>query len=387
REPVRASQRIYTWTSPWAIKHREALADLLPSAVLDDADSVMKKSFAPNTLTSYAAGPLRFTQYCDLRNIPEDQRMPASEILIAGFVGYHCGKVSGSCIKNWLSGLKAWFEFHGAAWPGDTPEIKMARYAAKKEGTAHKRASRHPISTNHLHTLHRALDFRIPFHCAIWALAVTAFRACRRLGELTIPSLNGFNPTYHATRDSASLTFSSKHLDSAHFHIPWTKTTKSDGANIVVTGLPSSHPDSALCAVAALRQHWSANSKVPGTFSLFAFIDSDGKPQHMRKSVFLNFCYSIWQRAGMQHVLGHSFRIGGAVDLLLAGVAPEVVAATGGWTSLAFLLYWRRLEHLLPLHIAQAYDKRKLEDIHQLMERYRETNKIPKAYLDIEDSV
>lgn len=41
----------------------------------------------------------------------------------------------------------------------------------------------------------------------------------------------------------------------------------------------------------------------------------------------------------MDHISGHSFRIGGAVELLLAGVPPEVVAATGNWTSLAFLLY------------------------------------------------
>jgi len=60
----------------------------------------------------------------------------------------------------------------------------------------------------------------------------------------------------------------------------------------------------------------------------------------MLKQDFLTFVTSIWQSAYLAHVLGHSFRIGGAVELLLAGVAPEIVAATGGWTSLAFLIYW-----------------------------------------------
>ena len=46
------------------------------------------------------------------------------------------------------------------------------------------------------------------------------------------------------------------------------------------------------------------------------------------------FCTDVWLKAALAHVLGHSFRIGDAVELLLAGVPPEIVAATGGWTSL-----------------------------------------------------
>ena len=48
----------------------------------------------------------------------------------------------------------------------------------------------------------------------------------------------------------------------------------------------------------------------------------------------------------LTHILDHSFHIGGAVELLLAGVPPEIVAATGGWTSLAFLLYWHHMEEI-----------------------------------------
>jgi len=68
----------------------------------------------------------------------------------------------------------------------------------------------------------------------------------------------------------------------------------------------------------------------------------------MLKHNFLTFVTDIWSSAPLAHVLGHSFQIGSAVELLLAGVPPEIVAATGGWTSLAFLLYWRRMEEILP---------------------------------------
>jgi hypothetical protein len=42
------------------------------------------------------------------------------------------------------------------------------------------------------------------------------------------------------------------------------------------------------------------------------------------------------------------------MDLLLAGVAPEVIMKLGGWTSLCFLVYWRRLERVIPA-IARAW--------------------------------
>jgi hypothetical protein len=52
-------------------------------------------------------------------------------------------------------------------------------------------------------------------------------------------------------------------------------------------------------------------------------------------------CRKIWFQEGLQLVDRHSFLIRGSVELLLAGVLLKVVIMLGGWTSLAFLLYWR----------------------------------------------
>ena len=49
-------------------------------------------------------------------------------------------------------------------------------------------------------------------------------------------------------------------------------------------------------------------------------------------------------------------RRAGSRSLLLAGVSPEIITATGGWTSLAFLLYWRQMEEILPpMNTSKAY--------------------------------
>ncbi|KIK78586.1 hypothetical protein PAXRUDRAFT_80365, partial [Paxillus rubicundulus Ve08.2h10] len=62
-------------------------------------------------------------------------------------------------------------------------------------------------------------------------------------------------------------------------------------------------------------------------------------------------CNSIWTSNGIPASAGHSFRIGGTIELLLAGVPPDVVKALDRWSSDAFLRYWRSLELLAPLHI------------------------------------
>jgi len=114
-----------------------------------------------------------------------------------------------------------------------------------------------------------------------------------------------------------------------------TKTTKEEGASVVLTvqkGLP-------LCLVAALKNHLAVNSDVPPS-ALFAYMASSGQPKNILGHEFLAFIAGIWSSAMLMHVLSHSFWIGGAVELFLAGVPPEVIAAIRGWTSLTSLLYW-----------------------------------------------
>jgi len=84
----------------------------------------------------------------------------------------------------------------------------------------------------------------------------------------------------------------------------------------------------------------------------------------------------------LAHVLGHSFRIGGAVELLLAGVPPEIVTATGGWTSLTFLLYWHQMDEILPMSTSKAYNQADLDRLASIFEQFRISHKIPSSLLD-----
>ena len=101
----------------------------------------------------------------------------------------------------------------------------------------------------------------------------------------------------------------------------------------------------------------------------------------------MEFCAGVWADATLAHVQGHSFRIGGAVELLLAGVPPEIVAATGGWTSLAFLLYWRRMEEILPMSTSKAYKRSHVDELAKIFEQFRVDNRIPSNLLSAPDNI
>jgi hypothetical protein len=76
------------------------------------------------------------------------------------------------------------------------------------------------------------------------------------------------------------------------FHIPWPKTTKEEGADIVLTAVPST-----LNLVAAFRHHLAANRLVPDDAPLFAFEMLGGGWAPMTKSWFMERVAEVWKVA------------------------------------------------------------------------------------------
>ena len=73
----------------------------------------------------------------------------------------------------------------------------------------------------------------------------------------------------------------------------------------------------------------------------------------MVKSAFMNRCTAIWSAAGIQQCSGHSFRIGGATELIERGVSFDWVCMQGRWSSDAWRRYVRSTPCLLQLEIAR----------------------------------
>jgi hypothetical protein len=105
-----------------------------------------------------------------------------------------------------------------------------------------------------------------------------------------------------------------------------------------------------------LKNHIRVNG-IRGDRTLFSFISTSGHTI-LSKGLFLRRCNDIWSSLGYPHTTGHCFRIGGTTELLIAGTPPDVVRATGRWSSESFLHYWHSLDQIAPLHIHNLHLRR-----------------------------
>ena len=152
----------------------------------------------------------------------------------------------------------------------------------------------------------------------------------------------------------------------ATFHIPWSKTDRSKGADIVLTDL--NDPTS---PVPALRHHLSANANVPAGTPLFAFETNDGGWEPLTKSNWLARCNEVWLAAGLAPLKAPAFRIGGCTELLLRGTNPDIVCIQGRWKSRAFFDYWRKIQKILPLFISNSFTAARVTLVNSSMASFK----------------
>ena len=207
RPRVMAVDRLFSWRTPYGVSHDQSLLAELPSALAESAKMAITGALAISSKSTYGAGLLRFSQFCDRWSISESARMPASYALLCAFIGNYKGMVSGKTVGSWISGIRAWHLANHAPWYGDDKWVQMARISANKEGSRHKRPLRAPVSIEHLLALWRAITLSDHFHAAIWAVALVTFFGCRRLGEITVKSITSFNPSFHVLRSAEYVCF------------------------------------------------------------------------------------------------------------------------------------------------------------------------------------
>jgi hypothetical protein len=220
RPHVPATERIFSWRTPFGSRHQYEVAQRLPPPLVESAMMAVRGALAPNTKSTYAAGPLRFTQFCDKWVISEEARMPANYALLCAFIGEYKGLYSGNTIHSWLSGLRSWHIMNHAPWHGDDSWVHLAHTSANKEGTKHNLAPHAPVSIEHLSCLRRALDLSNPFHAAVWAVALVTFFGCRRLGETTPTTAAAFDSKYHVLRSTMYVFFLTLMCCALHSSLP-----------------------------------------------------------------------------------------------------------------------------------------------------------------------
>ena len=306
----------------------------------------LRNSWAPSTLNGYASSVTLFNRYCNQEGIPINLRLPASEFLLCAFAASNAGKLSGKTIRKHISALKAWHHIHDMDWNGNT-RLRLVLRGTHNLSPPHSRKPiRPPIDRKMLSDLISNLNLQDPFDTCVAACATTAFWGQCRLGELLGDSRASLDITLLPARSNLRR---SRDESSYTLRLPRTKTHH-HGDNVVLA-----HRQSTTNPLRLLQLHLKT-SILSGDLPLFSYHTPQG-PSMLTKRDFLTRCNTIWVRKGHPRITGHSFRIGGTTELLLAGVPPDIVKAAGRWNSDAFLRYWRCLEKLVPLYTNSSFSR------------------------------
>ena len=165
-----------------------------------------------------------------------------------------------------------------------------------------------------------------------WAACCVAFFGFLRAGELTVPSPQSYDATYHLNLADVS----ANHPDQPsviHLRIKASKTDPLRKGVTVVLGATGKE----LCPVQALVSYLRVRGKTPGP----VFRQRDGRP--LVKGEFVRWVQQALQQLGLEErgFTGHSFRVGAATTAAAKGMEDSVIKAMGRWESAAYLLYIR----------------------------------------------
>ncbi|KAJ7734594.1 DNA breaking-rejoining enzyme [Mycena metata] len=307
---------------------------------LQNVQTALQHGWAEGTVKNYGYTLDRFLRFCVEEKIPPKLQLPTDEFVLCAFAASGAGVHAGSTARNNIAALKAWHVAQNQPWKGGSRLHYVLAGVENLAPESSKRPPRPPINAAMLRVLYRGLDFTVPRDVAVFAAACVAFWGQCRLGEILPISGSDTALAHKPTRAHVSRSHRDKRA--TKLRLPRTKTKKS-GDDVVLVA-----QDKPIDPEIALRMHLQVNC-LPSSAPLFADRTRAGF-QTLTRPKFLQRCNEIWAAAGYPHTTGHSFRIGGTTELLLAEVAPDVVRAMGRWSSDAFHRYWRSLEDLAPIH-------------------------------------
>jgi hypothetical protein len=326
--------------------------------------TVITNAWSEGTRETYGSGILHFHVFCDKQGIAEQQRAPASTVVIAAFISALAGLYAAATIRNYVFGVRAWHILHGIPWQMNQDEVDALLKAAQVLTPAtSKKKKREPWMEDYISTVRSMLDLTDPLHVAVYACLTTTFYSAARLGEFVVKSLTAFNPQLHVKPSDVRQETDKEGRRSTVFHLPRTKTAL-EGEEV-----SWSRQDGDTDPEASLALHLNIN-KPPQEGPLFAYKTGDSKMKLLTKSKFLEVVHVAARRAGLEPLKGHGIHIGATLCYLLKGVPFPVMKVKGRWASDAFETYLRKHAQILAPYM-QAKSKLHEEFIRLTMPQIR----------------
>ena len=309
---------------------------------LDDNDltqigEVLEEAYATNTKNTYGTGIFAFHEFCDFKGIEEKHRAPVDKNVLVSFIATYAGTYGGSTIRNFVYSIRAWHIIHSAPWKIDNNELKALLTTGKRLAPPESKAPiKEPWTLDYLSKICQDLDPNDPRDAAIHACLTTAFWGTARLGEVIVPTLNGFDPVKHVKPSDVQLKVKDANgLIMTNINLPWSKAAQEQGE-----GIYWAEQQGITDPKAALANHLKINNP-PKNGHLFSF-KHQKTIRPMTKHAIDSRLKNILAKHNLPKLPYHGIRVGSTLVYLLRGISFDVVKAKGRWQSNAFKLYLRQ---------------------------------------------
>ena len=298
------------------------------------AQRLFDLALAPTTLQSYTSAFQRYQLFCLHASL---QPFPVSEHNLVLFCTHLSCHVAAKTIKSYFSGIR----FHSVALGhyfnvSSMPRLYyVLRGIKRSQGNSHCLPLRQPITMVHLRRLLSWLqtsNLPLQDRHLWWSACTLAFFGLLRASEYTAPTVNTFAANF--TLGTSDIRFNTDFTSLLVF----IKASKTDPFRVGCT-IHIGSTNNQFCPVNAMRvflRSRSTTSAVP----LFVFADDS----FLTRSRMSSFILSV---LGGTNLNTHSFRIGGATALAVAGFSDAHIQTIGRWSSNCFQRYIRLSSDIL----------------------------------------
>ncbi|KIY62773.1 hypothetical protein CYLTODRAFT_433218 [Cylindrobasidium torrendii FP15055 ss-10] len=288
---------------------------------------VLAFAWSTDTLRTYGAGLLAWHVWHDQRGSPEAERY---------FVAALAGSFSGSTIASYVYGIRAWHTIHRQPWNVDKITLDALLSAANAlTPESSKCKPREPYTVEILEMIIAKLDLTNPLDAAVAACLTTTFYSAARLGEFTVPTLDGFDRHKHISRSGVGSKTDRDGNTTKTFQLPSTKVSVTAGEEVAWAAQTGPSDPQYL-----IDNHLRINDPQPDE-ALFAYLHK-GLRRPLTKRAFLERVHRALRDAGQSPLPGHGIRIGSTLEYLLRGVPFDVMKVIGRWAGDSFILYLRK---------------------------------------------
>ncbi|KAI7933353.1 hypothetical protein MJO29_016915 [Puccinia striiformis f. sp. tritici] len=247
-------------------------------------------------------------------------------------------KINATTLKKYLVGLKAWHTFHAVRFPDwNRDRLTLILKGSTKADKATTNTRKKPaVMLWHLVFLYNTLCKGSNFDRALADLVLVAFWGLARLSELTYDSDAG--DVYHSKSILTSdVTFSPDGTlpRTVLLTVRGAKTAGPGESQLIALG---SQPN-VLCPVRAVERRLAETGSTPT--SLFGY-NAGSVRMHLTRRRAVDRIQQVLFDGGHEHLLGHSFRVGGASFRNAYGMSSEDICRIGRWVSSCYRVYLRQ---------------------------------------------